>query len=241
MLRELLYRAAAKSSRALVVIASDHCLSKIVVFSYSFQTLNMHKLAIKQGIMDSLNFPFALFILYGSHKILELTLKSVATTFCVYFLVTTLRFLMTVTIASQFDDGIKALASFVSCTISVLLNQSTHRQLAMEARILLGGKKQQQRTKLSELLRLVLLKSMLPNMVHQSYRLLLLSVYLAISFIYIFSFPWIGPLIGQYHLGMLWSFVCFEPYFVSLGWKLPRTIRFFEERWLYFTGYGTFT
>ena len=180
-----------------------------------------------RGVLDSINFPFPLFIIYGSPKLASLALRSSITTICVFILGWMLKLALIYTIGHD-----KLIITTFSTILSSVLNTNTSRLMAIETRLLLGGQIQKQRTKLSELL------SMLPNMVHQVYKSILFTIFILLSASYYYYLPVIGQIFGIFHLGMMWSLICFEPCFSSLGWKLPRMIKFFEERWLYFMGFG---
>ena len=71
------------------------------------------------------------------------------------------------------------------------------------------------------------------------YRTILFSIYLIqSSMLYYLNPLGLGRPMSFVFASWLYSFYCFEYVWIRMGWSLERRLKFFEERWAYFLGFG---
>ena len=75
------------------------------------------------------------------------------------------------------------------------------------------------------------------RIVTEIYRMLMILVFIVQIYL-LFLIPYIG--IGIYFVHFCWlvSTYCFEYRWTHLGWKSPERVRYFQDHWVYFLGFG---
>lgn len=117
--------------------------------------------------------------------------------------------------------------------LSFLLNSLWYQDIADSARRILVPKSHSMSTKKMN-------RSITSVFADEVYRIILFSLYLMQTTIAYYAIPvfHIGPIISFVLVCWLYAYYSFEYCWMGEGWNLEQRLKYFEERWAYFCGFG---